>query len=67
MNTEKVWGLVAYSGQCSKIMMNSQISSSKISVVERRLNWMLIGLFVCQIILCSVVAAMSVAKGKELQ
>lgn len=67
MNTERVWGLVAYAGQCSKIMLNSQLSSSKISVVEKKVNLMLIVLFICQIILCVVMASLGYTEDSRLQ
>lgn len=59
-NTKQVWGLVLYAGQCSKIMLNSQISSGKITVIEKRLNVLLVSLFVCQIIICIVMTVLSI-------
>ena len=67
MNTEKIWGLVVYAGQCSKIMLNSQISSSKISVVEKRVNVMLVILFVVQVALCAVMAALNMSMDTYLR
>lgn len=67
MNTERVWGLVAYAGQCSKIMLNSQLSSSKISMAEKKVNLMLIILFICQIILCVIMASLGFSMDAELR
>jgi magnesium-transporting ATPase (P-type) len=64
MNTERVWGLVAYAGQCSKIMLNSQLSSSKISSAERKLNIILYCLFLFQLICCFIFAAMAIHKDR---
>lgn len=58
-NTKWVWGLVVYTGQCSKIMMNGQNYVTKLSSVEKRLNYLLIFLFICQIVLCLVCASLS--------
>ena len=67
MNTEKIWGIVVYTGQISKIMLNSQNYSNKISVVEKRVNYMLLGLFFIQVALCAVMGAMSVQISSELK
>ena len=47
-------------------MMNSQIASSKTTQVEKRLNILLIGLFLCQIILCLTMTIYSLKYEKML-
>jgi magnesium-transporting ATPase (P-type) len=66
-NTEQIWGLVAYAGHCSKIMLNSQASCSKISNVERKMNIMLVWIFLIQMILCFVMAALAMASDSRLK
>ena len=46
--------------------MNSQISASKITVVEKRLNVLLVSIFVCQIILCVVMTVLSIREETRL-
>ena len=53
-NTKWVWGLVVYTGQCSKILQNGQRYSSKFSKVQKKLNYLLIAMFLVQIILCAI-------------
>jgi len=60
-NTLWVWGLAVYVGPCSKIMMNNRNFKSKISSVERKLNYMLIILLLIQITLCIIVAVLSIS------
>jgi magnesium-transporting ATPase (P-type) len=40
-------------------MLNSQLSTGKITTIERRLNFLLISLFVCQIVICTVMAILA--------
>ncbi len=53
---------VIYTGPCSKIMMNSQPTTSKTTEVEKRLNILLTTLFFCQLILCIVMTLLSLRK-----
>lgn len=61
-NTKWIWGVVIYTGQCTKIMMNGQSFVTKLSAVERKLNYLLIILLVCQITACVVISALSTSK-----
>ena len=58
-NTQQIWGLVTFAGQCTKVMLNSQSYKSKISAVEKKMNILLILLFVFQIVVCFVMAALA--------
>jgi magnesium-transporting ATPase (P-type) len=59
-NTEWVWGLVIYTGVNTKIMLNSQTYSSKISTVEIKLNYFLIILMLVEIAISLILAGLSV-------
>lgn len=61
-NTKWIWGIVVYTGQCTKIMMNGQSFITKLSAVERKLNYLLIILLICQVTACLVVSAFSTSK-----
>lgn len=65
-NTEWVWGLVIYTGQCSKIMMNGQNYTTKLSSLERKLNYLLVSLLLVQTALCVVIAALSVKSQRAI-
>ena len=53
-NTKWIFGLAIYTGRNSKIIMNSKSSSSKMSQVERKVNKVLLFIFLTQIILCLI-------------
>jgi magnesium-transporting ATPase (P-type) len=61
-NTKWIWGLVIYTGQCSKIMMNGQSFVTKLSTVEKKLNYLLIVMLSVQLIACILIAALATAK-----
>lgn len=46
--------------------MNTQVSSSKITEVEKKLNVLLVSLFVCQLILCTVMTIFSLRQENKL-
>lgn len=46
--------------------MNSQISSSKITVVEKRLNILLVSIFICQIVICVIMSVLSIQEEIKL-
>lgn len=55
-NTRWVFGLAIYTGRNSKIMMNSDSSSEKMSQIEVKVNYIL-GLILClQVVMCLVLA-----------
>ena len=53
-NTEWVWGVAVYTGPCSKIMLNARSFKTKLSSVERKLNYLLGVLFMVQMTFCLV-------------
>jgi magnesium-transporting ATPase (P-type) len=60
-------GVVVYTGQCSKIMMNGQSFVSKLSTVERKLNYLLVVMLVVQLAVCLMMAAFSTSKEMEMR
>ena len=55
-NTKWVYGLVIYTGRNTKIMMNSESSSEKMSQVEVKVNKVLGLILLFQVILSFIVA-----------
>lgn len=53
-NTKWIYGLVVYTGRNTKIMLNLNKSKNKMSQVERKLNNLLIYIFILQNILCLI-------------
>ena len=65
-NTEWIWGLAVYTGQCSKIMMNGQNFTTKLSSLERKLNYLLVLLLLAQTVLCVIIATISVRSQRSM-
>lgn len=61
-NTEWIWGLVVYTGQCSKIMMNGQRFITKLSTLEKKLNYLLVTLLLFQIAVCLLISGLATNK-----
>ena len=59
-NTRRLYGLVIYTGQESKIMLNSKEAPSKMSNVLRRMNKMLYTVYAMQFFICVGFAGLSV-------
>ena len=55
-STPKIYGIVIYTGQCSKIMLNGQQFTSKLSSLEGKLNIFLFIMFGIQLIACLTAA-----------
>ena len=55
-NTKWILGLAIYTGRNSKIMMNSDSSSEKMSQIEIKVNRILALILCLQLVLCLVVA-----------
>lgn len=55
-NTKWVYGLVIYTGKNTKIMMNSDSSSEKMSQIEKKVNSILALILLFQVVLCLIVA-----------
>lgn len=55
-NTSWIIGAVAYTGRETKVMKNSQKSRIKVSNLEKRLNKIIIILFVIQVLICVILA-----------
>ena len=55
-NTKWIYGLVIYTGKNTKIMMNSDSSSEKMSQVERKVNKVLGLILLFQLLLCFIMA-----------
>ena len=57
MNTDWVIGMCVYSGDETKIMMNSQKPRQKMSNMEVTLNKLVLYIIPTQILLCAILAA----------
>lgn len=55
-NTKWIYGLAIYTGRNTKIMMNSDSSSEKMSQIEVKVNFILGIILLIQAVLCFVVA-----------
>ena len=55
-NTKWIYGLAIYTGRNSKIMMNSDSSSEKMSQIEVKVNRILAIILCLQLVLCLIVA-----------
>lgn len=55
-NTGWIIGTVAFTGRDTKVMLNSQKSRLKVSNLERKLNNVIIFLFVIQILICILIS-----------
>ena len=55
-NTEHVFGLVIYTGHETKVMLNSKEAGQKMSYIMRKMNLLLITVFVFQGLICFVYA-----------
>ncbi|RPB27513.1 phospholipid-translocating P-type ATPase [Terfezia boudieri ATCC MYA-4762] len=67
-NTDWIIGVVAFTGDETKIMMNAGITPSKRSRITRELNWNVIINFVLLLIMClasGIVSGLTWAKGHE--
>ena len=53
-NTEWIVGVVVYTGQDTKIMINAGVSPSKRSRIARELNWVVIYNFIILLVMCFV-------------
>lgn len=58
-NTEWIWGLVVYTGQCSKIMMNGQRFITKLSTLEKKLNYLLVSMLLFQMAACLLMSGLA--------
>lgn len=59
-NTEKIYGLVIYAGQESKVMLNSKHPPAKTSNVMRKMNKMLYTVYAMQFLICVGFAGLSI-------
>ncbi|KAK2948983.1 phospholipid-transporting P-type ATPase [Blattamonas nauphoetae] len=65
-NTEAIAGTVVFTGKETKVQLNSQGAKSKMSHLERRLNWMVIVIFVIDGLFVLVVGIMQyIYEGKQ--
>jgi len=55
-NTKWIYGLSIYTGRNTKIMMNSDSSSNKMSQIEAKVNSILVLILLLQLFLCLIVA-----------
>ena len=53
-NTNWIIGFVLYTGMNNKIILNSKRPRTKISIIEKKMNKYLIGIFILLIILCAI-------------
>eukprot|EP00958_Prasinococcus_capsulatus_P025253 scaffold4182_cov384-Prasinococcus_capsulatus_cf.AAC.5 len=56
-NTEYIIGGVVFTGHDSKVMMNAREAPSKRSTLERRLDYVILGMFALLIVFCAIGAA----------
>jgi phospholipid-transporting ATPase len=57
-NTKWIYGLVIYTGRNSKIMMNSQGGTNKMSQIEIKVNYILAFILALQLALCIILGAL---------
>lgn len=55
-NTKWIYGLCIYTGRNTKIMMNSDSSSEKMSQIENKVNVILGIILLLQLVLCLIIA-----------
>lgn len=55
-NTKWIYGLTIYTGRNSKIMMNSDSSSEKMSQIEVKVNYILGLILILQVVMCFILA-----------
>ena len=65
-NTDKVYGLVVYTGQESKVMLNSKPPPAKTSTVMRKMNRMLYTVYALQFLICVSFAGLSLHWDRQL-
>ena len=53
-NTNWIIGIVLYSGMNNKIILNSKMPRTKMSIIEKKMNKYLIGIFIILMILCAI-------------
>lgn len=58
-NTEKIYGVVAYTGKFTKMALNSTDAPFKFSKTEKTSNFITLAIFICKVILCCICAVMS--------
>ena len=56
-NTDWVFGIAVYTGPDSKIVMNSKKAPTKSSKIQKSMNFILISVFILQILICFFLAA----------
>ncbi len=59
-NTEYVYGLVVYTGDSTKIMLNSMKARAKVSNVMRQMNKYILAVVALQVVFCMTAAGISV-------
>ena len=64
-NTESAWGVVMYSGVDTKMFRNLETKPPKMSGLDVKLNWLIVGVFILQISILIVLASVSVARGSR--
>jgi magnesium-transporting ATPase (P-type) len=57
-NTKWIYGLTIYTGRNSKIMMNSDSSSEKMSQIETKVNYILGLILLLQVVMCLILAVL---------
>ena len=53
-NTNWIIGIVIYTGMNNKIILNSKMPRTKMSIIEKKMNKYLIGIFMILMILCAI-------------
>ena len=64
-NTSWIVGIVIYTGMNNKIILNSKKPRTKMSVIEKKMNKYLIGIFILLIILCMTCSIIHAEKYNE--
>ena len=64
-NTDWIIGIALYTGMNNKIILNSKMPRTKISLIEKKMNKYLIGIFIILMILCLISSFIHHEKYKE--
>ena len=64
-NTNWIVGFVIYTGMNNKIILNSKMPRTKMSIIEKKMNKYLIGIFLILMILCGISSFIHHEKYKE--
>ncbi len=64
-NTDAVLGIVVYTGNDTRLMQNSKPGRQKMSKMEDKMNTLVIGILVVQLILCLIISCIGISWYEE--